>query len=126
MKRLMLLLAVVCSGVLLASSMTLGNGGYPMIDDTKVQTQTLTVEQVGEMQRLLALHGFGVGKTYGIINEETQTALRQFQDANGLTVTSTPTEETLRALSPDPEQMEFFGLAPEYGGWEYDNSGCCP
>jgi peptidoglycan hydrolase-like protein with peptidoglycan-binding domain len=42
-------------------------------------------------------------------------AIREFQKAEGLTVTGIPDQETLRSLVTDAKTQEFFGLAPEFG-----------
>ena len=92
----------------------------------QVQAQQLTQVQMSEMQHLLTMHGYDVSDVAGVYNEETKRAICDFQAANGLTITGAPNAETLRALAPSSEQMEFFGLSPEFGNTEYDNSNCCP
>lgn len=118
MKRIILLLAILCSGGLLISSLALAaemdkdsNVGYHM----KTEVPQLNMDQITEMQRLLNQQGYEIGMVNGVIGEETHAAIRQFQEANQLTVTGTPNVETLRALAPTTEQQEFFGLSPEYG-----------
>lgn len=123
MKHVILLLAIVCS-VALFSTQVFANGGYPMTEEVKAQS--LNADQISEMQRLLTSQGYDVANVNGVLDVETKAALRQFQEANGLTITSTPTTETLRALSPSWWQQEYFGLSPEFGPTDYSNDNCCP
>ena len=118
MKRKVLLLAILCSGGLLISSLSLavevGNNANSA-QEMKMDVPQLSMEQISEMQRLLSQQGYDVGMADGVIGDETREAIRQFQEAHQLTITGAPNAETLRVLAPSAEQQQFFGLAPEYG-----------
>jgi len=127
---------VVGGGLLLASQAVSGLSGERLHQwhlsqqqiqtENQMQAQQLNKEQIREMQYLLTLTGFDVSEVEGVMNEETRRALCDFQAAKGLTITGEPNAETLRALSLNVEQMEYFGLSPAFGNTEYDNSNCCP
>lgn len=104
--------------------------------ENQTQAQQLSKEQISEMQRLLTVHGYDLGYDLGtmsgVLDENTKTAIRQFQLDNGLTVTSVPDDETLRALVPSSGQQVFFGLSPEFDCTpefdytNYKNENCYP
>ena len=140
MRHFRLILALLLGGGLLVSSLAVaGQSGAPtgeqlrqwhqaqqvQIEDQN-QALQLNTDQIREMQRLLTVNGHDVSSVAGTMNEETRRAICDFQAAEGLSITGTPNEETLRALTMNGDQLEFFGLAPEYGNPEYDNSNCCP
>lgn len=75
----------------------------------------LQEDQIREMQSLLKDAGYEVGAVDGVIGQETEDAIRQFQNDNGLEASGSPNKETLRALAPTAEKQEFFGLSPEFG-----------
>ena len=83
--------------------------------DQSVAGVQMDSNQIIEMQKLLQEKGYDPGATDGVINQQTQEALRSFQEAQNLTATGEPTEETLRALAPDVETQELLGLSPEFG-----------
>jgi len=58
----------------------------------------LTKSEIMALQDSLAKAGFYKGKANGILNTGTKKALREYQKANNLKVTGTPTEETLAKL----------------------------
>ena len=118
MKRIMLLLAILCSVGLLMGSPALSaemDKNSEASYGKGMEVQDLNMEQISEMQRLLNERGFEIATINGEFNEETRIAIREFQGASGLQVTGTPNIETLRALAPNSEQQEFFGLTPAYG-----------
>jgi peptidoglycan hydrolase-like protein with peptidoglycan-binding domain len=97
--------------------------------------QQLTTDQIREIQLMLAVRGYDVGfdlsndlvgTMSGVLDENTKAAIRQFQQDQGLAITSVPDVETLRALAPSSDQQEFFGLSPEFGSTDYTNENCCP
>ncbi len=103
--------------------------------EDQMQAQQLTTEQIREMQLMLAVRGYDlgydlsndlVGTMSGVLDENTQAAIRHFQQDQGLAITSVPDVETLRALGPSSDQQEFFGLSPEFGSTDYTNENCCP
>ena len=114
MRYVILLLTIICCSGFLFTPLVSGNGwdqGYSEL----TEDLQLNLEQIVGMQRMLNEQGFNVGNTDGIVGEKTRTAIRQFQQTQGLTVTGQPNVETLRALGPYSGQQEFFGLAPEFG-----------
>jgi len=113
MRYLILLLVVICSSGFLFTPLASGNGWDQGSEQTEVLQ--LNLEQTVGMQRMLNEQGYNVGNTDGIVGEKTRTAIRQFQQEQGLTVTGQPNVETLKALGPYSGQQEFFGLAPEFG-----------
>lgn len=130
MKPLALLITLVFTAGLLVAGQALGAWQA----DHSSQTQTpqpgvttpadqvqkagaavsLDKDQIRHLQRLLQNNGYDVGEESGIIGPETASAIRQFQEDQGLTVTGVPDQETLRALASSPEEQEYFGLAPEF------------
>jgi peptidoglycan hydrolase-like protein with peptidoglycan-binding domain len=81
----------------------------------RVASQKLNQNQIREAQRLLNERGVKAGKADGILGKQTQKAIREFQEKENISVTGTLDEPTLRALAPDAEKQEFFGLSPAYG-----------
>ncbi len=120
MKRMSLIFALISLGGLLMAGQALAareaKANGEVFEHEQIAPQQLNREQITEMQHLLNKQGsMKVGVT-GVLNEETMTAIRQFQSSAGLAVTGLPNRETLRTLAPDRSQQEFFGLAPEYIG----------
>ena len=60
-------------------------------------------DDVKELQTLLDKHGFPCGEIDGVFGPATDTAVRLFQKANGLTVDGKVGEKTWAALDKDPE-----------------------
>jgi len=92
--------------------------GSAMMEEThqsEMAAHSLDNEQVRELQKILTDRGFEAGPVDGIIGPRTTQALRNFQESEGLAVSGNPDENTLKALAPDAETQEFFGLSPEFG-----------
>lgn len=88
--------------------------------DSQREVMRLSVEQVRELQAMLNNRGYFVSNCEcDGIGDETMAAIESFQRDKGLAVTGLPNEETLRALVLTTQQHEFFGIAPEFGGY-YD------
>ena len=122
MRYIRLILALASLGGLLFFSQALATGQTQQGDMQKSATMTgeealqLNQDQVREMQRLLNERGYRIGSIDGdYIGEETTAAIHSFQKDEGLAITGTPNQETLRALAPSPVEQEFFGLSPEFG-----------
>ena len=113
MRYVILLLIIICSSGFLFTPPASGNGWDKNYEQT--EALQLNLEQIQGMQRMLNQQGFNVGNTDGVVGEKTRTAIRQFQQKQGLTVTGEPNVETLKALGPYSGQQEFFGLSPEFG-----------
>ena len=60
--------------------------------------QPLTTEQMMELQRLLAKHGYEVGDIDGKLGNATRTAVKQAQIKAGLPADSWPTSELIARL----------------------------
>ncbi|MEZ4600043.1 MAG: peptidoglycan-binding domain-containing protein [Syntrophotaleaceae bacterium] len=88
--------------------------GMSGMDPTTAAVQ-LDSSQISEVQRLLQEQGYDPGSTDGVMGTQTQEALRNFQESQGLAASGEPTEETLRALAPDAETQEMLGISPEFG-----------
>ena len=58
-----------------------------------------TKEQIKQAQEGLAKGGYYKGKNSGIMNKETQSALRAFQKANKMPVTGRLSDQVLQKLS---------------------------
>ena len=132
MRYVTLIIPLVVAGGLLIGSQGLADEQYGQFeqfeqDNPQTQAQQLSKEQISEMQRLLTMQGYALGTRSGVLDENTKTAIRQFQMDNGLTVTSIPDDETLRALVSSSDQEEFFGLSPELDCTKnYYNQDCSP
>ena len=139
MRRLIQILSLVFVGGLLVTSQALAVGAYQPEEtlrvaaltgeelhqwhlaqmhpqDSQVQVQRLTCEQVRTMQALLNQQGYYVSNyECDGIGPETMAAIESFQVDQGLSVTGLPNEETLRALMHGVSQQEYFGIAPPFG-----------
>jgi peptidoglycan hydrolase-like protein with peptidoglycan-binding domain len=124
MKWLRFLFAAIFLSGLLIGSQALAGGQDAMKTEAAEmagqagapsQQLNLNQEQTQELQRLLQNQGYDIGNADGVLDEDTMEALRQFQGSEGMAVTGTPNQQTLRALAPDSDQQEFFGLSPEFG-----------
>jgi peptidoglycan hydrolase-like protein with peptidoglycan-binding domain len=58
----------------------------------------LSLEQVRQLQQLLARHGYDVGGVDGIIGEKTRAAVKDVQQRLGIPADSWPTPELLARL----------------------------
>jgi peptidoglycan hydrolase-like protein with peptidoglycan-binding domain len=92
-------------------------------EEGAVAAVSLDSSQISEMQKLLQEKGYDPGTTDGVMGEKTQEALRNFQEAQGLAATGEPDEDTLRALAPDAETQEMFGLSPEFNEEQNQEDG---
>ena len=68
-------------------------------------------DDVKELQTLLDKHGFPCGEIDGIFGPATDTAVRSFQKANGLTVDGKVGEKTWAALRNEPGEPSGDSLA---------------
>ena len=126
MKRKLTILALIFSACLLIGGQAMaahheGNASdssdaaSEMAAHASEEAPQLGEAQIKELQRLLQDQGYEVGSLDGTLNPETNEAISKFQAAEGLEATGQPDLKTLRALAPDSEQQEFFGLSPEFG-----------
>ncbi|GEM_PF-1645778 len=58
----------------------------------------LNTEQVQQLEQTLSNRGYSISLTDGIMDSQTEAALREFQEDNDLAVTGTATSETLAEL----------------------------
>jgi len=59
---------------------------------------TLDSARIETLERTLSNRGYSVGMADGIMDSQTEAALREFQEDNGLTVTGTANSETMTEL----------------------------
>jgi peptidoglycan hydrolase-like protein with peptidoglycan-binding domain len=62
------------------------------------QQKSLTKGQIEKIQERLKAEGVDPGPVDGVMNPQTQAALRQYQEKQGLPVSGAADEETLRKL----------------------------
>lgn len=128
MKRFVLLVTLGLATGLFVAGQALGAGQTKRMQKAQAegtvapaQTQAekavvpLNVEQIRYLQNILQEKGYDVGNESGEIGPNTTSALQSFQSDEGLAVTGTPDQMTLRALAPSPEELQYFGLAPAFG-----------
>jgi len=73
--------------------------GAPVVDHTASKTvPALSTEQMMELQRLLAKHGYDVGEPDGKLGNATRTAVKKAQLKAGLPADSWPTAELIAKL----------------------------
>lgn len=78
-----------------------------------VASQQLSSDQVRQIQQALKDGGFDPGEVDGIMGPETQQALQEFQQDQGIAASGEIDQDTLEAL--DLEAQEFMGVSPEFG-----------
>jgi len=78
-------------------------------------THQFDSKQIVQLQKILNEKGYDAGIADGKLGYQTEHAIRTFQQDQGLAVTGTPDNATLKALAPDVATQEFFGLAPKTG-----------
>ena len=81
----------------------------------KESALNLDQRKVSELQKALNEKGYAVGTEDGIIGPSTISAIRSFQNQEGLTATGQPDQQTLNALGIEVGQQEFMGVSPEFG-----------
>lgn len=76
-------------------------------------------DDVKELQTLLDKHGFPCGEIDGIFGPATDTAVRSFQKANGLTVDGKVGEKTWEALRNEPGEpsWDYLAVAEDMTCW---------
>jgi len=101
------LLATVTLGMMLAAPMVTtaaaaasARGNMPAAVD-----QLLAQDMIQQAQTSLKLAGFNPGRTDGIFDTQTSTAVRQYQVAQGIPVSGLLDQPTRRALFPGSEQV---------------------
>ena len=101
------LLATVTLGMMLAAPMVTttaaaatARGNMPAAVD-----QLLAQDMIQQAQTSLKLAGFNPGRTDGIFDTQTSTAVRQYQVAQGIPVSGLLDQPTRRALFPGSEHV---------------------
>lgn len=89
--------------------------------EQQVAVQEMSRDQIREMQRALNDKGFAAGTEDGIVGAQTQSAIRNFQNQQGLSSTGKPDHETLRALGFKAGEDEFTGVSPEFDDTQLQN-----
>lgn len=76
-------------------------------------------DDVKELQTLLDKHGFPCGEIDGIFGPATDTAVRSFQKANGLTVDGKVGKKTWAALRKEPGEpsTDYLSIAKDMTYW---------
>lgn len=73
--------------------------GAPVVDHTAAKTvETLSTQQIMDLQRLLTKHGYKVGEPDGKLGNATRMAVKQAQIKFGLPADSWPTSELVARL----------------------------
>lgn len=82
-----------------AQSIPPPDGARPSSEEVDLPTPpVLLLDQVVELERLLIKLGFEPGKADGLIDGETRSAIRSFQELADLAVDGEPSQELLEAL----------------------------
>jgi Putative peptidoglycan binding domain len=91
----------------------------PTKSSTQDQTASVSLDrsQIEQVQRSLDRKGFGSGRADGIVGSETESALRSFQQKQGLDVNGKIDRQTLAALHLEdltqPATVGTGGMAPK-------------
>jgi len=96
MKKLVALLTIVLLSALptVSHAAALGSTG----EQAPEQRRMLTKDQIRLAQERLQAEGFDPGPTDGVLSSQTEMALRQYQQKQGLPVSGALDEATLRDL----------------------------
>jgi peptidoglycan hydrolase-like protein with peptidoglycan-binding domain len=83
-----------------AAGADIARGNVPAAVD-----QLLAQDMIQQAQTTLKLAGFNPGRTDGIFDAQTSTAVRRYQVAQGIPVSGLLDQPTRRALFPGSEQV---------------------
>jgi len=75
----------------------------------------LTREQNREIQELLTKHGYSPGPADGLPGNKTKSAIRAYQEDNGLSVDGLPSESLLQHLSAKSTPLDPITTSPDLG-----------
>jgi len=103
MKKLVALLSIILLSALPTVSHAAATGSTG--EQAPEQRRMLTKDQIRLAQERLQAEGFDPGPTDGVLSSQTETALRQYQQKQGLPVSGALDEATLRDL-----QLPFPGV----------------
>jgi peptidoglycan hydrolase-like protein with peptidoglycan-binding domain len=95
-------LATLTLGVMMAAPMvaTAAGADLPRGNLPAAVDQLLAQDMIQQAQTTLKLAGFNPGRTDGVFDAQTATAVRQYQAANGIPVSGLLDEPTRRVLFP--------------------------
>ena len=93
---------LLCSGVLALGACGTGSdrgrGQSGQSSSRGTASGVSSSSQITQVQQALKAKGYDPGSTDGVMNIQTQQALRKFQQANGLPATGTVDAQTAKAL----------------------------
>jgi peptidoglycan hydrolase-like protein with peptidoglycan-binding domain len=89
-----LVVSLLSLSPLLAEAAESGRAG----EQAPEQRHLLTKGQIQQVQERLKAEGIDPGPVDGVLNPQTEAALRQYQGKRGLPVSGAPDERTLREL----------------------------
>ena len=99
------LLATLTLGVMLAAPMAAMAAGAdsPRENLPAAVDQLLAQDMIQQAQTTLKMAGYNPGRTDGVFDAQTATAVRQYQAANGIPVSGLLDGQTRRVLFPGSE-----------------------
>ncbi len=84
---------------------------------SKQGQQQLSSDEIRQLQQQLQAQGHNPGKVDGVMGPKTAKAIREFQQAQGISASGQPDSQTLQALGVQPKgQEEFMGVSPGFEG----------
>jgi peptidoglycan hydrolase-like protein with peptidoglycan-binding domain len=100
-------LATVTLGMMLAVPLVTTAAGpdTPRGNTPAAVDQLLAQDMIQQAQMTLKVAGFNPGRTDGIFDAQTSTAVRQYQVAQGIPVSGLLDQPTRRVLFPGSEQV---------------------
>jgi len=100
-------LATITLGMMLAVPLVTTAAGADTARGTAPAAvdQLLAQDMIQQAQMTLKVAGFNTGRTDGIFDAQTSTAIRQYQVAQGIPVSGLLDQPTRRVLFPGSEQV---------------------
>jgi peptidoglycan hydrolase-like protein with peptidoglycan-binding domain len=97
-KNKLLFSALLCGSVLALGACGMSDRDRGQSRGSATNGQAASRSQISQVQQALKAKGYDPGTTDGVMGEQTQQALRKFQQANGLPATGTVDAQTAKAL----------------------------
>jgi peptidoglycan hydrolase-like protein with peptidoglycan-binding domain len=94
------------------------NGGTQAQQDVPWSDQQASLDAVKQLQQSLNDRGYDAGPVDGLVGPRTESALREFQQAQGLDASGEINADTLSALDIDSSEFAAFGIEEESVGQE--------
>jgi peptidoglycan hydrolase-like protein with peptidoglycan-binding domain len=91
------------------------SGGAQAQADKPWADQQASLDAVRKLQQSLNEKGHDAGKEDGLIGPKTESALRDFQQSQGMQATGEIDAETLTALGIDSSEFAAFGIKEDSG-----------